>query len=267
MAPLFVAETFTGYEVSMMRARQEHPNNNTVREFHDAGNNQDSRTRVESDPDARQCSHKLKRWNMTRSMFMINAVLILTMTAIAMPAIAQNLVVNPNFDVDTAGWDGPGVFDPHDVDSSPTSGSSTYINTSAGTAGFVFARQCIALDPADIGFDVSAWTYVASGQPAAGYSRVDLVWYTDTQCSAFLTSHSLPRSSVFDAWERSVGRVFVPHTTQSVRISAVNQKTETGEFQVSVDAVTLEPNQTMIFGDSFETGSVDAWSAVSQGPS
>ena len=204
---------------------------------------------------------------MTRSMFMINAVLILTMTAIAMPAIAQNLVVNPNFDVDTAGWDGPGVFDPHDVDSSPTSGSSTYINTSAGTAGFVFARQCIALDPADIGFDVSAWTYVASGQPAAGYARVSLVWYTDTQCSAFLTAHALPQSGDFDVWERSVGQVFVPHTAQSVRIMVVNQKFGAGDFQVFFDAVTLEPNQTMIFNDSFETGSLDAWSAASQGPS
>jgi len=204
---------------------------------------------------------------MTRSVFIVKAVLILTMTAIAAPAIAHNLVVNPNFDDDTMGWEGPGVYDAHDVDFSPTSGSSTFVNTSAGTAGFAFARQCITLDPADVGFDVSAWTYVASGQPAAGYARVDLVWYTDTQCESFLTAHSLPQSSVFDAWERSVGRIFIPHTTQSVRVSAINQKSEAGDFQAFFDAATLDSNQTMIFGDSFETGSVDAWSAVTQGPS
>ena len=204
---------------------------------------------------------------MTRSMFILQTVLILIVTDVAPPAIAQNLVVNPNFDTVTMGWDGPGSHDANDVDFSPTSGSSTYVNTSAGTAGFFFASQCITLDQADVGFNASAWTYVASGQPATGYAGVSLIWYTDPMCASFLSAHSFPQSSVFDSWERSAGRLFKPHMAQSVIVSAVNQKIGPGDFQVFFDAVTLERDHTMIFGSSFETGSVAEWTAVFQGPS
>lgn len=204
---------------------------------------------------------------MTRSMFILQTVLILMVTAVAPPAIAQNLVVNPNFDTDTMGWDGPGLHDTHDVDSSPTSGSSTYVNTSAGTAGFSFTRQCITLDAADVGYDASGWTYVASGQPATGYAKVSLLWYTDPMCASFLSAHSFPQSSVLDSWERSAGQIFKPHMAQSVNVSAVNQKFGPGDFQVFFDAMTFEPNHDMIFGGSFESGSTAEWTAVVQGPS
>lgn len=204
---------------------------------------------------------------MTRSMYILQTVLILMLTAVAPPAIAQNLIVNPNFDTDTMGWDGPGLHDTKDVDSSPTSGSSTYVITSAGTAGSIFARQCITLDQADVGYDASAWTFVASGQSATGYAKLGFYWYTDPLCTSFLSGQSFPQSSVLDSWERSAGQVFKPHMAQSVAVSAVNQKFGPGDFQVFFDAVTFEPNHDMIFRGSFESGSAAEWTAVAQGPS
>ena len=119
---------------------------------------------------------------MSKYPIVLSAVTILMVTIAASPAVAQNLVVNPNFDIDTSGWVGPGVWDMLDVDGSPTSGSATHVINSIGSAGFAFELQCVILDPMIVGYDFSVWTYVASGQTATGYARVDLVWYTDTLC-------------------------------------------------------------------------------------
>ena len=206
---------------------------------------------------------------MTRSMFILQTVLILMVTAVAPPAIAQNLVVNPNFDTDPSGWTGPGVWDPLDVDNSPNSGSATYINTSAGTAGFAFVRQCITVDPTAIGYDIVARTYVPSGQAGTGFARVDLVWFTDSLCNDYLTYEEFLPPGLFDTWEQAGGPAFRPSTAQSVWVSAVNQKFDAGNFQVYVDALSLQPHvsSTMIFGDGFDSGSQAAWSASVPGPS
>ena len=197
----------------------------------------------------------------------LQAVLILGATAAATPGIAQNLVFNPNFDTDMSGWTSPGVWDTLDVDGSSASGSATYLNTSAGMAGFLFVRQCITIDPGTVGYDLSAWTLVPSGQPATGYAQVGVAWYTDTQCADYLDFAELPPPSTLDAWVESSGSVYRPFTAQSVRISATNQKFGPGNFQVWADAFTLEANtSSIVFGDGFETGNPAAWSSVVPGP-
>jgi hypothetical protein len=204
---------------------------------------------------------------MTRCPFAVHAALILAATAAALPGAAQNLVVNPNFDTDTTSWTGPGVWDTLDVDASPTSGSATYINASAGTAGFAFASQCITVDPAAVGYDLAARTYVPSGQAGSGVARVDVVWFTDALCTDYLTYSEFPPPGLFDTWEQAGGPSFRPSTALSARVSAVNQKYGVGSFQVFVDAVSLQPNlSSMIFGDGFDSGSQAAWSASFPGP-
>jgi len=205
---------------------------------------------------------------MSKYPIVLSAVMILMVTAAASPAVAQNLVVNPDFDIDTSGWVGPGVWDMLDVDGSPTSGSATYVITSTGSSGAAFVRQCVILDPMIGGYDFSVWTYVASGQTATGYARSDLVWYTDTLCDSgsFLGFDEFSHSSLLDVWEQSGGSVFTPPTALSVRVTAVNQSFGDGDFQVYVDGFSLEPNLSMIFGDSFESGTLDSWSTVVSGP-
>ena len=205
---------------------------------------------------------------MTKCPIILHAVLILLATAAASPGAAQNLIVNPNFDTDTSDWTGIGEWDIFDVDASPASGSASYINTSAGVAGFSVVLQCITIDPTAVGYDITAWTYVPSGQVAAGFARVDLAWYTDTLCNDYLTFSEFYPPGLFDTWERAGGPAFRPHTALSVRVSAVNQKLGPGSFQVYADAFSLEPNlSSMLFGDSFESGDPGAWSAVILGPS
>ena len=75
------------------------------------------------------------------------SVAIVVMTAVSSTGVfAQNLLVNPDFDTDLAGWDGPAVWDPADAFGSPSSGSATWINDYAG-GGSTIVRQCVALEP------------------------------------------------------------------------------------------------------------------------
>jgi len=203
---------------------------------------------------------------MSKYLTVLSAVMILIVTTAASPTVAQNLVVNPDFDIDTSGWSGPAAWDTLDVDGSTTSGSATYLITSVGASGAAFALQCVVLDPMIDGYDFSAWTYVASGQTATGFARADLWWYTDTLCDSFLSSAVFSNSSLFDVWEPSGGSAFTPPTALSVRVTAINQSFGDGDFQVYVDGFSLEPNLSMIFGDSFESGTLDAWSTYVSGP-
>lgn len=195
------------------------------------------------------------------------AAVVAVIASAALPAAAQNLVVNPGFDSTTVPWTGPGVWDSMDVAGSPSSGSATYTNTSAGSAGFAFIQQCITVDPLIVGYRISAWTYVASGQTAPGYARIDAVWFTDPACTDYLEYDEIYPAGQLDVWEEAGGVVFRPYTAQSVKIQGINQKTAAGDFQVFVDQFSMVDHPSPIFGDSFETGTVGAWSSVAPGPS
>lgn len=205
---------------------------------------------------------------MSKCPIVLNAVVALVLSVAASPAVAQNLVVNPNLDTDTSGWETSAFgWNMLDVDNSPMSGSTTYL--SFGNPGARNIQQCITLDPMIVGYDFSAWAYVPSGQVPDGFAGAALTWYNDTMCTgigSIFTEEFRPFGS-FDVWEQMGGAVFTPPTALSVRVLAFNLKLEAGNFQVYFDAFTLEPNPSMIFGDSFENGTPAAWSGVVPGPS
>lgn len=187
------------------------------------------------------------------------AVLVLSPTS----AAAQNLVINPDFDVDvTTGWAGLGVWDLKDVNGSVASGSATWINNfTAGGAHYLV--QCIETPAFFEGFDLSGWTWVASGQAATGESYLNALFYSDPGCAGFISSAVTPGFSGFDSWVHLALSGWSPPGFASVQIGVVNSKTQAGDFQVFHDAIYFSPNPDMIFGDGFETTDTSGWSAVS----
>lgn len=191
-------------------------------------------------------------------------VMVLAVTVfLATGVSAQNLVINPDFDVDvTTGWAGLGVWDLKDVNGSVASGSATWINNfTAGGAHYLV--QCIETPTFFEGFDLSGWTWVASGQAATGESQLIALFYSDPGCAGFISSVATPGFSGFDSWDHLVLSGWSPPGFASVQIGVVNSKTQEGDFQVFHDAIYFGPNPDMIFGDGFETTDTSGWSAVS----
>jgi hypothetical protein len=192
-----------------------------------------------------------------------SVVLTLAVAAVASVASGQNLLVNPEFDTDTSGWDGPGAWDPFDYAGSGSSGSASYTNTTAGASGATFVYQCVTLDPLAGGYDFEVWTYVASGQ-APGYVRADLVWYTDAACTDYIEATYF-HPSLFDVWAQTAWSDFSPPPALSVRVGVVNQKGAGGTLQTYTDHLWFSLDYSKLFRDGFESGTYDAWDGIVSG--
>ena len=110
--------------------------------------------------------------------------LFLTLLAALFPAsaVAQNLLVNGNFDTDVSSWvkissTGTAVFSPLDADGSASSGSMLTTNTEST----LFVHQC---RPATAGtsYDFGGKARVPLGQVAGQYLQ-QLNFFTNTTCT------------------------------------------------------------------------------------
>ena len=97
-------------------------------------------------------------------------------------ASAQNMLVNPNFDTDLAGWGGNGWWDQEDAFGSPLSGSATWINDWP-SAGSIYEDQCVPV-PSDFkAFDLAGYVYIPTGQPViGGRTYIYLAFYSEANC-------------------------------------------------------------------------------------
>jgi len=120
----------------------------------------------------------------------------------------------------------------------------------------------VALDPWIEGYDVAAHVFIPSGQPGSGYTHVTVAFYSDTDCSAYLTAASSGNFSGLDNWELIDFTGWTPDGAASARIAVANQKTASGDFQTYADALHFARNPEMIFADGFESGGLTAWSVV-----
>ncbi len=192
-------------------------------------------------------------------------VLVFAVTVFLAPGVsAQNLLVNPDFDTDLAGWDGPGVWDPADAFGSPSSGSATWINDyTAG--GSTFVRQCVELSPWIEGFDVAAHVFIPSGQPGSGYTYITVAFYSDPTCDTYIFAFGSQNAVAFDVWMLLNFTDWTPNGAAGARIAVTNQKTAPGDFQTFADSVYFAQNPEMVFGDGFESGDLAAWNVVAAG--
>ncbi len=177
--------------------------------------------------------------------------------------IAQNLVSNPTFDIDLAGWDalaGSAEWDPLDAGGSPDSGSALITGSGPGGSLSQVLVQCIPVLPA-WHYVFGSRAFIPSGMPASTYAFVKMNWYSDSLCTELVAVGG--STSLFDTeiWAEIFGTQQVPDGASYVRIAlSVGKDTDDPAASLHHDDVYLTP--ITIFIDGFETGGTQAWSAT-----
>lgn len=170
----------------------------------------------------------------------------------ALPARAQNLLTNPDFDdaLQLSGWNELKTWSPDDFADDLASGSVRILNAAAGS-NVALMRQCVPAAP-DTSFDASAEIRAAAGQ-SAGVVRFTVVFWavadclgtTDLDAVGFFPGPDAPKTG---DWEpvSSTG-VVAPALTQSAEIQLVVSKTVAGgSLDAYFDHVFLpEPAQAL----------------------
>ncbi len=194
------------------------------------------------------------------------AFVIMSVVAVMFPtgALAQNLLANPDFDIDVSGWSGLGWWDPMDIDDSAASGSGTWINDWAA-GGSLYLLQCAEIPVSVRSFDLIGYVFIPSGQAGQGESMLNLVFYSDAECSDLIYGVGTSTVTGFDTWHPMRLTGWIPPNALSARVGLQNQKTAPGDYQVFHDAIFFGPNPEMIFADGFETTDTSGWSAVGIG--
>lgn len=182
------------------------------------------------------------------------------------PSAAQNVLLNPDFDVDVAGWQavlGTIDLDPmdEDADACPESSSGRLVAASQPGPEFLGVVQatdsCLDVTPLqEIWIDATLWLRSAEFV-AVGLTVLE---YTDDACTTFLDP------PVQTAIELSVGAApEAEHlsVTTSVGVESVGLQIETGALvpnALLLDRLYLGVAER-IFADDFEGGSTCRWSA------
>lgn len=192
---------------------------------------------------------------------MRKTILVLLVSLLAGTLSAQNMVVNPDFDLNADGW----VILPaaswtsFDRENSPDSGSVFFANSGTGNGGYTFASQCIELPVLEDGYIFGAFLYIAPGSTTGGISYSSLWWYSGSGCSSFITADSSTQISNTGVWTISRASGVPPGGTQSALITFTNQRYGDGSFDVYVDSAFLEPAR--IFSNGFESSDTCGWDA------
>jgi hypothetical protein len=178
----------------------------------------------------------------------------------AAPAAAQNLLVNPDFDSDLAGWDTSASWSDEDWQSSSSSGSATRVNDIGTISGLPLAAQCVELSDPASQYRLSAWILNPVGQTGPGYGNLYLALYDAAACDdasmiAGFDTESVQQTGV---WEGVGVIVTTPPGAVSAKVGSTVQKLGAGTLQVYLDHVILEVWDP-IFSDGFETGDLTGW--------
>lgn len=171
----------------------------------------------------------------------------------AMPAAAQNHLVNSEFDDNLAFWQilNPSIaagWDALDVDSDANSGSARVVSTQA-TAGTdqkgSGLLQCFDVTPGSL-LEMSAWAYVPPGQDRNALPDLSVAYFDQPSCVSAVCGVSLCGSSdsaqidTIDIWTLIESTFEVPGDVESVRIFLRPRKIEAGgSVAVHFDAVTV----------------------------
>ena len=185
-------------------------------------------------------------------------ILLLSIAAHFPNLYAQNLLTNPNFDTDYAGW---GVTNPSPPAttwvSSPdhTGGQSGSVQLKAANPISSGLTQCIAVNPG-YAYTFGFWNYQASGQACStgttGSEAGVSFWYDSACTQSFgVGGSSSPRSSLFDQWEELDGQFVAPLSVHSIGFDVVTSCGQSLQiFQAFVDDAFLMSDT--VFRSGFE---------------
>jgi hypothetical protein len=164
--------------------------------------------------------------------------------AASLPAMATNLLENPGFDRNLAGWTvvPVGVWAGLDGEGSPTSGSARLTNNFAGV-GFQSGQigQCVAVDGGR-DYSMAALARVVSGQARTGLVYLVFRYYSVPGCDEdhLIDGSSFYSTTVVGSWQTISGTWPLPPAARSLQLTVALEKNEAGgTFAANVDQVSL----------------------------
>jgi len=204
---------------------------------------------------------KLPRWRRLRLATAFGLVL-----AAGSWSAAQNLLVNPDFDTDVAGWTTWGtdvsiVWNPEDAYGSPASGSGEVINSYVGSGSGLRAFQCVSVTGGAV-YQLRGKVLIPPGQPTLQGGELYIWWYAEEWCQALIATAGSPLVVwPEDVWiEVAAPLSEAPIGAQSAWISlSVNQLAPGGTVSVLFDDLMF---REVLFADGFESGDTASWSTT-----
>ncbi len=191
-----------------------------------------------------------------------------------------NLLLNPNFDVgDLSFWidtpEGtPDVAPGLGVDAGGAfSSNSAHIDVIPASQGTTFSvSQCVPLTVSGFAFELAGWVWVAPDDPAFAPTATGTVkFYTGDECDVAETGSEQVTNTVVgdtdDFWLELKKYGSAPTDAASALVTfVVNRNATTPEtVQAYFDDVYFGSQRVIVevlFADDFESGGLDAWSAV-----
>ncbi|MCP4900755.1 MAG: hypothetical protein GY906_27640 [bacterium] len=202
---------------------------------------------------------------MVLSKYMPATMLLFSFILMPIGVSAQNLVSNPHFDINLAGWTGSGWWDSDDFSGNPQSGgSATYINQNVGPVSFYIVRQCVELMTAGQTYQLSGYFHLPTGHTGTGWGQLGIAWYSSSGCTPadYISGADAPHIRTIGSWRKTLLTEEAPFEAVSAYVYTINYKSNAnGTFQVSADEIVLQ-EMDAIFGDDFESGGASNWSGT-----
>lgn len=202
----------------------------------------------------------------------LNAAIVIAVLS-AVPVGAQNLLVNPGFDVANQldGWtctatSGTATWSPDDRSGVPTSGAMQH-DVSAGTVNqLVSCHQCVPIAELNA-YVASMWHFWPSDGDVTqdGSSRISIVFYSDPGCTTLVDFGTIAVTNYpphpLDTWILlATDEVVAPTGAFYGRLTVVTWQDLANEpDRARIDDVDFRT--TTLFRDGFESGGVGMWSS------
>lgn len=196
---------------------------------------------------------------MRRSQFACALTLGLIASLSALPASAQNLLINPTFDVNLDGWDpftGFGILQEwSSVDSASDPSSGSLYGTLPADSTFripIYASQCVVVAPDTLYRFGGKVLIPSSTSPTPSYGTVFANTYDSANCAGnYVENIVAPEVYVKDAWTRTSATLQTGANVGSIRVHLRVFAPANTTLRSHFDAIFLEPYE-FIFVNGFE---------------
>lgn len=193
---------------------------------------------------------------------------------LAMPAIAQNLLVNPGFSLadQLTGWtctttNGLASWSALDRLNTPDSGSMQHDTASPSNNAYMWCAQCVLVGEGQEHI-ASGWYYWPDDPDVSqqGSTRASFWFLENLDCTGTSVPGPTETSNpVLDTWTHfQTDAVAVPTGFQSAIVYFGTWQNLADEpVRVRLDDLDFRVNPDFIFADGFESGGTGAWSTTS----
>ncbi len=197
-----------------------------------------------------------------------NAWIIVALLMVSASAFAQNILVNPGFDVSDQLTDwtctsthGLASWDSEDRQGSADSGSMEHNVTADSDNGLLSCTQCLPVQ--------ELWSYVLSGWffwpndpdvSQQGSPRISFNFFENVDCSGGVFYGPLAMEfPTYDTWRPiQTTESIAPAGSQSALVYFITWQ-DLADQWVRARYDDLDFSATTLFRDGFESGSLDAW--------